>query len=220
MALTLVTGANRGIGFEICRLAKERGDSVVAVCRHSSSELDGLGVRVESNIDVSANEAVRSLALKLEGTRIDNLILNAGILMRDSLPKPDFEQIRKQFEVNSLGPLRVATALLPNLTKGSKVAIITSRMGSIADNSSGGYYGYRMSKAAVNMAGVSLAHDLAGQGIAVVILHPGYVRTDMTSNQGDVEPQDAARNLMKRIDELTLKTSGSFLHANGQSLPW
>jgi NAD(P)-dependent dehydrogenase (short-subunit alcohol dehydrogenase family) len=100
------------------------------------------------------------------------------------------------------------------------VAFITSRMGSIADNSSGGAYGYRMSKAALNMAGKSLAEDLKSDGIAVAILHPGMVKTDMIRGHGQVEPADAAAGLLSRIEALTLATTGGFWHQNGESLPW
>jgi NAD(P)-dependent dehydrogenase (short-subunit alcohol dehydrogenase family) len=123
-------------------------------------------------------------------------------------------------EVNAYGPLRVTHELAPLLRRGSKVALITSRMGSIADNTSGGMYGYRMSKAALNAAGKSLAHDLAPLGIAVAILHPGYVKTDMTGGHGSVPPDDAARDLLRRIDELNLENTGTFWHANGSVLPW
>ncbi len=114
----------------------------------------------------------------------------------------------------------MTTTLLDNLGEGSKVAIITSRMGSIGDNTSGSRYGYRMSKAAVNIAGVSLAHDLREREIAVAILHPGFVRTGMTNHSGNIDPPEAARGLLARIDELTLETSGGFWHANGERLPW
>jgi NAD(P)-dependent dehydrogenase (short-subunit alcohol dehydrogenase family) len=148
------------------------------------------------------------------------IINNAGILKRETLEELHFDQIRQQFEINSLGPLRVSTALLDNLSEGSKIAIITSRMGSVADNTSGSRYGYRMSKAAVNMAGVSLARDLQGRGISVAILHPGFVRTDMTGQNGLVDAHESASNLIARIDELTLDTSGTFWHMNGEVLPW
>jgi NAD(P)-dependent dehydrogenase (short-subunit alcohol dehydrogenase family) len=147
------------------------------------------------------------------------LVNNAGILARDSLAELDFDGMRRQFEVNALAPLRVTHALLPNLGAGSKVVIITSRMGSIADNGSGGYYGYRMSKAAVNIAGVSLARDLRDRDIAVLLLHPGMVATEMTGHQG-VPAAEAARNLVARIETLGLEQSGSFHHANGEPLPW
>ena len=152
---------------------------------------------------------------------IDLLINNAGILLwAKDFPELDVAGIRKQFEVNALAPLRITAALRDRLGKGSKIALVTSRMGSIDDNSSGGGYGYRMSKAALNMAGKSLAVDLAGAGVAVAILHPGMVRTEMIGGRGQVEPSDAARGLLARIDELTLETSGGFWHANGERLPW
>ena len=220
MATVLVTGANRGIGLELCRLASDRGDDVIAVCRASSSELDALGVRVEAGVDVTSDADVAALAERLGDTRVDILINNAGLLAHESLGSIDWDSVRRQLEVNSLGPLRVTDALAPRLGEGSKVAIITSRMGSIADNGSGGYYGYRMSKAAVNAAGMSLAHDLRGRGVAVVILHPGFVRTEMTGRTGNVEPIEAAGQLLARIDELELGTTGRFLHANGDELPW
>ncbi|MAL84047.1 MAG: short-chain dehydrogenase, partial [Idiomarina sp.] len=127
---------------------------------------------------------------------------------------------RAQFEVNALAPLRVTEALLPNLKEGSKVAMITSRMGSIADNGSGSRYGYRMSKAALNAAGKSLSLDLKDQGISVVLLHPGFVQTDMVNHAGDIPAETAAERLIQRIDELSLDTTGQFFHSNGEGLPW
>jgi NAD(P)-dependent dehydrogenase (short-subunit alcohol dehydrogenase family) len=218
MPNALVTGANRGIGLELCKQLKDKGYDVIAVCRSSSKELDALGVRVESGIDVTAGG--EDLARRVAGVPLDLLIQNAGILRNESLEDLDVDSIRQQIEVNALAPLRVTQALLPNLKRGAKLALITSRMGSIADNGSGGYYGYRMSKAALNIAGVSLARDLSPRGIAVVLLHPGFVRTGMTGHQGAVEPDVAASDLLKRIDELTPATSGRFFHASGEELPW
>ncbi len=220
MTTTVITGANRGIGLELARQSAARGDDVIAVCRKAGTELESLGVRVESGIDVSVQADVDDLAVRLSDTSIDTLISNAGILSRQSLDDLDFDEIRRQFEVNSLGPLRVTAALRPQLKDGAKVAIVTSRMGSITDNTSGGHYGYRMSKCAVNMAGVSLARDLKDRDISVILLHPGYVDTDMTNHSGNVAPADAAAGLLQRIDELTLNSSGSFRHANGEELPW
>jgi NAD(P)-dependent dehydrogenase (short-subunit alcohol dehydrogenase family) len=223
----LVTGAARGIGLALCRTLRDRGRRVIAVCRHRSPELAALAgadpeVRIEEGVDVTSYEALAALERRLAdvAVRIEELICNAGILREDDLDHLSFDEIRDQFEVNALGPLRTVRALRGSLGAGSKVALITSRMGSIADNGSGGYYGYRMSKAALNIAGVSLAHDLAPDGVAVVILHPGYVRTDMTDRQGNIEPAEAARQLVDRIDALTAESSGRFLHANGQPLPW
>jgi NAD(P)-dependent dehydrogenase (short-subunit alcohol dehydrogenase family) len=132
----------------------------------------------------------------------------------------DLDAVRAQFELNAIAPLFLTRALASRLHPGSKIALITSRMGSIGDNSSGRYYGYRMSKAALNAAGVSLAHDLKPRGVAVVILHPGSVRTEMTRGQGMIEPDESVRGLLQRIDELKIETTGRFLHQNGEILPW
>ncbi|MBK6847115.1 MAG: SDR family oxidoreductase [Proteobacteria bacterium] len=220
MATVLVTGANRGIGLELCCQLAARGDTVVATCRRASPALAALGVRVEEGVDVGDEASVAALARRLGTLRLDLLINNAGVLAHETLEALDLAGVRRQFEVNALGPLRVTLALLGHLGPGAKVGLVSSRMGSIGDNSSGGNYGYRMSKAALNMAGVSLAHDLRPRGIAVAILHPGYVRTDMTGGSGHVDPPEAARGLLQRLDELTLESSGGFWHANGERLPW
>jgi NAD(P)-dependent dehydrogenase (short-subunit alcohol dehydrogenase family) len=220
MQNVLVTGANRGIGLELCRAFRARGDTVIAVCRRSSPELMALGARIMADVNVTDAASIASLVRTLEGARLDVLFHNAGILRAESLGSIDYDSVREQLETNALAPLRLTEQLLPLLAPGCKVALMTSRMGSIADNSSGSMYGYRMSKAALNMAGASLAHDLKPRGIAVVILHPGYVRTEMTGGHGSVEPSDAARQLVARIDELTIETTGRFLHANGEVLPW
>lgn len=219
MTIYLVTGAGRGIGLELCRQLRARGDRVIAVCRTASDELRSLGCRVIEGVEVTRDAAVAGLAGQLAGERIDVLVNNAGILTRESIDDLDLERIRRQFEVNALGPLRVTRALLPSLGAGSKVVIITSRMGSIADNGSGGYYGYRMSKAAVNIAGVSLARDLREKGIAVLLLHPGMVATDMTGRHG-VPVSESAAALIARMDEFGLEHTGSFHHASGEPLPW
>ena len=223
MTTSVVTGANRGIGLELVRTLAARGDHVIAVCRKSSPELDALGVQVERGIDVGDDDSVKALPARIDRD-IDLLVNNAGRLGMESLDDLDMASIRAQLEVNALGPLRVTAALLPRMRPGSKIALITSRMGSIADNGSGGAYGYRMSKAALNMAGMSMARDLASRKIAVVILHPGMVATDMTTrfgNQAAMQaPGETARKLVARIDELTLATTGRFVHASGEELPW
>lgn len=222
MSLTVViTGANRGIGLELARQYAADGAQVVAVVRRPSEPLQALGVSIVDGIDVGQDVAVEQLGQQAATLPpIDVLINNAGILNSESLPAPDFDRMRQQFEVNALGPLRVTTALRPQLAAGGKVVLITSRMGSITDNSSGGMYGYRSSKAALNAIGASLAQDLRGDGIAVGLLHPGYVRTDMTGHQGQMSPAQAAQGLRARIEALDIDTTGRFLHANGESLPW
>jgi NAD(P)-dependent dehydrogenase (short-subunit alcohol dehydrogenase family) len=221
MSLNIVTGANRGIGLALVEQLVKRGHPVVGACRKSSAALTKLGVEVVEGVDVTLEAGAAALARAIGARPVSLLINNAGILIHGArLGELTFEDINRQFEVNALGPLRVTQALLTNLGNGSKVGLITSRMGSIDDNTSGGYYGYRMSKAALNMAGKSLAHDLKPAGVAVAILHPGMVKTDMVGGAGQVEPEQAARGLLARLDELTLATSGGFWHANGERLPW
>jgi len=222
MTFAIVTGANRGIGLALVAELKERGHNVLAACRKSSTELAKLGVEVVEGVDVSTDQGIAVLVAAVGARPIDLLLNNAGILVwGDRLGELNIEGIRKQFEVNALAPLRVTDALRERLAQGAKVALITSRMGSIDDNSSGGAYGYRMSKAALNMAGKSLAVDLRSRGVAVAILHPGMVKTEMIGGHGgQVEPADAARNLLARVEALTLETTGCFWHANGQRLPW
>lgn len=219
MKKILVTGANRGIGLELCRQLVERGDEVIAVCRKSSSALTSLDLRVIEGIDVANDESVSGLREQPGLEKLDWLINNAGVLAKDSLDRLDFDAMEWQFRVNALGPLRVTTALLPNLAGGSKIGIVTSRMGSIGDNTSGGYYGYRLSKAAVNMAGMCLARDLQSRGIAVALLHPGMVATDMTGGSG-IPAAQSVRGLIERMDALDIEHSGGFWHAEGEVLPW
>jgi len=219
MTVSLVTGASRGIGLELCRQLRRRGDVVIAVCRRASDGLRSLDCRIVEGVEVTDDVSVARLAAGLRGERLDLLVNNAGILSVETLDDLDFGRMSREFEVNALGPLRVTRALLPNLGRGSKVVIVTSRMGSIADNGSGGYYGYRMSKAAVNMAGASLARDLAARGITVLMLHPGMVATEMTGAHG-IPVAESAQNLIARTEQLGPADSGSFHHANGEPLPW
>jgi len=220
--IAVVIGASRGIGFELSKQLAERGWGVIGTVRGPNPRLEALGVRVEANVDVRNEDAIYGLGhkLKREGVGIDLLVANAGILVPDHLDELDVEALRAQFEVNALGPLRMVHSLAPCLVSGAKVGLMTSRMGSIGDNSSGGYYGYRMSKAALNAAGVSLAKDLAHRDIAVAILHPGFVRTGMTAGHGQLEPSESARMLLDRLDGLNAGNSGTFWHANGDVLPW
>jgi NAD(P)-dependent dehydrogenase (short-subunit alcohol dehydrogenase family) len=219
MSTILVTGCNRGIGLELCRQLSERGDTVIGACRGGSDSLDALGIRVIDGVDVGSDEGVARLAADLGNASIDVLVNNAGILRSDSLDTVDYDDMLEQYRINTIGPLRVTRALLGNLKEGAKVGIVTSRVGSIADNGSGNNYGYRCSKAAANMLGMNLHHDLSPRGIAVILLHPGYVATDMTGGSG-VPVTDAARGLIARLDELDLATSGTFWHAEGYALPW
>jgi NAD(P)-dependent dehydrogenase (short-subunit alcohol dehydrogenase family) len=220
MATWLITGANRGIGLELCRQLHARGDTVIAACRTSSLELDAVGCRVVDGIDVGRDDVGDALLAALDDESPDVLVNNAGVARWDTLDTVDPERAREEFEVNTLGPLRVTLALLPRLREGAKLAFVSSKAGSIGDVPSGGNYGYRMSKAALNMAAVNLAGELAPRGIHVVVLHPGSVRTDMTGGRGNVHPSAAAAGLIERIDELDASRSGRFLHADGSEVPW
>jgi NAD(P)-dependent dehydrogenase (short-subunit alcohol dehydrogenase family) len=221
MATYLITGANRGIGYEYCRQLLQRGDTPIAVCREASPELLDLGVRVIDGINMTSDRDVLNLQSELQGLQIDVLINNAAIIEQVTLKELDLESIRRQFEVNAIGPLRITRSLLGNLQSGAKVILMTSRMGSIEDNTSGGSYGYRMSKVALCMAGKSLSIDLRPQGIAVGILHPGLVQTRMTGfTPSGITPKTAVQGLLARIDALNLDNTGTFWHSNGEVLPW
>ena len=221
----VITGANRGIGYAMAKICQQRGDSVYALCRQSSAQLDALGVNVVAQVDIATQAGIDTAVSALSGINIDLLINNAGILRDEQLSDLNQETIIEQFNVNALAPLCLSHALLGNLSAGSKIGLITSRMGSITDNTSGGRYGYRMSKAALNIAAVSLARDLSAENIAVGIYHPGYVQTEMVNsdgvlNNGDISADVAAQRLIALMDNLTMADSGVFKHSNGETLPW
>ncbi|MCG9735966.1 SDR family oxidoreductase [Pseudoalteromonas shioyasakiensis] len=216
----VVTGANKGIGLNFCKQYSAQGYRVTAVVRTPSEELQALDVKIISDIDVADADDVATLANYLHGDKIDILVNNAGIFHNETFADMDFAAIEKQISVNSIAPIRITHALQQSLGIDAKVAMITSRMGSIADNGSGGYIGYRMSKAALNAASVSLAHELKDKKIAVGLFHPGFVQTQMVNFAGDISPETAAERLIKRIDELNLSNTGGFWHSNGETLPW
>ena len=221
MKNVVITGANRGIGLEFAKIYSKE-NMVFAICRKPSPELQKLdNVKIISDIDVGEFDSIKN-AISQCPARIDILINNAGILKRVSFEEigDSIEDISEQFKINSLAPLLVTFAAKDKLSSGSKIALITSRMGSIGDNGSGTAYGYRMSKSALNAAGKSLAIDLKDQGISVAILHPGWVKTEMTNKSGLLEPEEAAQSLTNRIEELNLENSGTFWHSSGEILEW
>lgn len=220
MSSVVITGASRGIGLELCKYYMARKLPVYAVCRTASAELVATGATIIENIDVSSPDSVANLQAALRGQAIELLINNAGVFENNSLGNIDYDSVNDQLQVNAIAPLRVTEALLQNLERGAKIALITSRMGSMGDNTSGAYYGYRMSKAALNAAGVSLARDLKPREISVAILHPGFVQTQMVGFSGDITAAVAAQRLAARIDELNPENTGSFWHSNGDVLPW
>ncbi len=216
----LIVGANAGIGLEMAKQLFVRGDDVTVTCRRPSDELLSLNVKVIDGVDVTEDSGIKKLTDSVAGEIFDSVICVAGLLESNSLDNLDFDSLRRQFEINAIAPLRVSQLLRSYIPAGGKLVILSSRMGSIGDNDSGGSYGYRMSKAAVNAAGKSLSIDLAEQGIAVGIFHPGWVRTAMTGFGGHLDPDECAALLIQRMDELTLENAGRFVHAEGEILPW
>lgn len=220
MKTAVITGANRGIGLALAEQLQQKGWDIIAICRTESEEIENIASMVVSGIDVTDQEQMQQVKGVIGDQQIDLLINNAGLLRDEVLGEINYQTMREQFEINALAPLMVTEMLLPNMVEGSKVANITSRMGSIADNDSGGRYGYRASKAAFNAIGKSLAEDLKTRGIAVAQLHPGWVKTRMVDFNGLITIEESAQGLIERIEKLDLSTTGGFWHTNGEALPW
>ncbi|NRA69540.1 MAG: SDR family NAD(P)-dependent oxidoreductase [Gammaproteobacteria bacterium] len=220
MKKVVITGANRGIGLAMTTQFKNLGFEVIALCRQASPQLNALGVTVITGIDVATSAGRQLMVKALNNIDIDILINNAGILRDESLGALNSATIIEQFEVNALAPIQVVDLLSTQLVIGAKIVLITSRMGSVTDNTSGGRYGYRMSKAALNIAGMSLAQDLAGRDISVGLYHPGYVQTEMVGNNGDISATEAATRLVGLINQQDMSQTGLFKHSNGEILPW
>lgn len=226
MPTLLITGANRGIGLELTKRYAADGWTVIAACRdpQTATALKTLrGVTVEA-LDVTDYAAVDALAAKYSGTAIDLLLNNAGIYgNRDgALTVSDFDTYLQVLRVNSVAPMKLALAFLPNLkaTKGgAKIATISSRMGSISQGG-GGSYAYRASKAAINAGMRNLALDLKSSGISCITLHPGWVKTDMGGAGADIDVATSAAGLKTVIDGLTLKDTGKFYNYDGGEIPW
>lgn len=220
MALVLVTGASSGIGLEFAKQFAARGDQVIAAVRQWPKDQAHAGFEIVEGADVRDAAGRARIVHKLGTRRLDVVVHNAGVLANDTLGGIRGESLEAQMAVNAFAPILLTQDLRAQLANPCKLAFVTSRMGSITDNGSGGYYGYRMSKAALNAGAKSLAIDLAPQGVAVAILHPGFVRTRMTGGNGQLEPAESARLLIERIDALNAGNSGTFWHANGEVLPW
>jgi NAD(P)-dependent dehydrogenase (short-subunit alcohol dehydrogenase family) len=216
----VIVGGSRGIGLELVKQYQAAGHHVVAMCRNASKALTQTGCEIVEHIDVSDDALVQSIAASTPVDSIDILIHNSGILEPDNLNSIDFDSMRRHFDVNSLGALRTVLGLQSKLKNGSKVGIVSSRVGSIDDNSGSNNYAYRVSKTSVNMVGKCLSIDLKEAGVAVALLHPGYVRTEMTGNNGLIDADEAASGMIKRMEELTLDTSGIFVHSSGEVLAW
>jgi NAD(P)-dependent dehydrogenase (short-subunit alcohol dehydrogenase family) len=224
MTTAIVIGADRGIGAALIDVYRERGFDAIAVCLGDGAPWADTSVRVIGHIDVTSTEDVEKLAAEVRATPIDILIHVAGVGAFDKWGEFDFDAMLQHYDLNALGPLRVVSALAENLTMGSRVGIVTSRMGSIGDNASGRMYSYRMSKAAANMLGVNLHHELAPKGVHVMLLHPGTVATQMTRGargwDSFTKPAESAAGLAAQLDMLGPDSPIEFRHADGTLLPW
>lgn len=226
----MITGANRGIGLALTMELVRRGDHVVAAARDpwggALAELaaEHVGTITPLELDVTSDESVAAAKVALDGRLIDVLVNNAGIhgpRGADSALTMDFDAWREVFEVNVYGPLRVAQGFLPNLEAGAgrKIATITSRMGSIGMNPSGSLP-YRSSKAAVNMTMVVFGNAVRERGVAQLLFHPGWVRTDMGGGGADIAPSDSAAGLIATIDGSGMAQTNSFRTWQGETIPW
>lgn len=226
MPTVLITGANRGLGLEFARQYAAEGWRVHAACRapKRATELAGIKGDVAVHaLDVTDSGAITALVDALGDDAIDVLVNNAGVYgRRQSFGHIDYGGWESVLRTNALAPIAVTEAFVPALQRAERprVALITSRMGSIADNTSGGFYAYRSSKAALNAAGRSLALDLKAQGIIVLMLHPGWVRTDMGGAGAPLEPRDSIGRLRQIIDGAKMTDSGRFFSHDGSEVPW
>jgi len=220
----LITGANRGLGLEFARQYAADGWKVIGTARNPG-EADALGeLPVEiAELDVTNQASVEALAKSLEGRPIDLLINNAGIFPRvDKIEEVDFDDYSRTLAVNTLGPVRVTGALLPNLRGGVMKTIvnITSRLGSIELNDFGRFYGYRESKAALNMLTKTLAIELAPEGFTCLTIHPGWVQTDMGGESADLTPEQSVSGMRAVIESLGPADTGTYWSYSGEEVPW
>jgi len=221
-----VTGANRGIGLEFVRQLTTRGETVLASCRHPEKANDLKSLLSEGwiiPIDVTIQDSIVQGAkvVRKKFNRIDLLINNAGVMGERGNPDiPDWDILMSTFLTNAAGPVFVTKYLKTLLKKGSKVVNISTLMGSIEDNSSGGYYAYRMSKAALNMASKNLNHELGVMGVTVLTFHPGWVRTDMGGSGANLSVETSVSEMLNVIESSGPEKSGTFLRFDGERLPW
>ncbi|NOU25185.1 MAG: SDR family oxidoreductase [Methylotenera sp.] len=224
----LITGANRGIGLEFTKQYAQDGWNVLACCRNmlAATALQALAtshanIQVYS-LDVADFAQIDALALQLKDEKIDVLINNAGVYPESSLTDADTSDWLDAFRINTIAPLKIATAFTPHMANSQlkKLATLSSKMGSLDDNTSGGSYIYRSTKAAVNMVMKSLSIDLKPTGIAVVTLHPGWVLTDMGGSNALIDTQTSVAGLRKVIANLNISNSGKFIAYDGKEIAW
>lgn len=220
----LITGANRGIGLEFARQYANDGWIVIGTARKpgGAEELQATGARVVQ-LDVLDQDSVAAMANLLEGKAIDLLINNAGIFPRESsIQNVDLDDYSRTLAVNTIGPVRVTQALLDNLRQGDKKQIVnmSSALGSIGDNSRGGFYGYRESKAALNMFSKTLAAELGPEGFTCLAIHPGWVATDMGGPNATQTAAQSVSAMKTVLDGLTAEDNGSYRSYTGEQVAW
>lgn len=232
MTHILITGSNRGLGLEFVRqYAMEENNHIHACCRRPSEAKDLQKLAQDfpdritiHELDVANHQQIESLATKLQNTPIDILLLNAGIYLDKGLGfgHIDYEKWTTMFQVNTMAPMKMTETFYPHLKNSTdkKVVIITSKMGSIDDNTSGGSYLYRSSKTAVNSVARSLSHDLRADNITVLVLHPGWVVTDMGGPHALIQSDESIQGMKKIIAEANLKVTGQFFAYDGSPIPW
>ncbi|KAG1709894.1 hypothetical protein DVH05_016908 [Phytophthora capsici] len=220
----LITGSTRGIGLEFASHFSKAGWNVIGVARDVSKaeKLNALSPFKVVSFDCTDETSIAQAAKELKDVPIHLLINNAGIFQSGGLETTTKEMLMRQFEVNTVGPFLVTRALLPNLklADGALVVTVSSQMGSITGNRNGGNYSYGASKAAVNMVNSSLAIDLKKDNVAAIVVHPGYVQTDLTGGLGDVTTDESVRGMAAVIEKTTMADTGKFFHFKGHEIPW
>lgn len=225
----LITGANRGLGLEFTKQYASDGWQVIACCRepNTAAALNALVTIHPNNIvvyalDVANFNQIDALAAQLKGKKIDILLNNAGIYPESGLDAMNYDNWAQAFKVNTMAPYKMVEAFLNNVAASElkKIVVLSSKMGSMSDNTSGGSYIYRTSKAAANMMIKSLSIDLKSQGIACITLHPGWVQTDMGGPNALINTQQSISGLRQVIAELNLNNSGRFIAYDGKVIAW
>jgi short-subunit dehydrogenase len=228
MSTVLITGANRGLGYEFVKQYSENGFEVLACCRNKNNAKELEELAENSNkikvyeLDVGNVKAIKSLSQQLKNEKIDVLINNAGIYRSSTVGNINYDEWIESFKVNTIAPYQMVENFLNQIMNSDlkKVVSITSKMGSIDDNTSGGSYIYRSSKTALNSMMRCLTHDLKNQGVATLTLHPGWVRTDMGGPGGWIDSFESVQGMIKQIDKLTIDDSGNYLDYAGKSINW
>jgi NAD(P)-dependent dehydrogenase (short-subunit alcohol dehydrogenase family) len=220
----LITGANRGIGLELARQYSASGWNVIGTARkpEAAVELRKLGAKIVQ-LDVTDQASVDRMAQSLAGTPIDMLINNAGIQpLMWKLAEVDFDDFERALAVNTVGPVRVTRALVTNLrlSEHRRIINITTNLSSIADNTDGGFYGYRESKAALNMFTKSLAAEFGPEGFICIVMHPGWVKTDLGGPQAPLQVEESASGIRAVIESLTAADNGAFRTWAGEEMAW